>query len=153
MTRSSAISAWIGRHHSTWKSSQSAILINNYWSERRYRAAAPGGATKGVESMVEQREWVRNHRIAGFVVGRFRGEFEGEQRDLIALQTMDGIRVVPEGSVLPVDMDYMIRQTALDLERVIEGILEGGFTPEQAEAAWQRAMALPRIALGRAARD
>ena len=103
--------------------------------------------------MVEQREWVRNHRIAGVVVGRFRGEFEGEQRDLIALQTMDGIRVVPEGSVLPVDMDYMIRQTALDLERVIEGILEGGFTPEQAEAAWQRAMAQTRKALAQAAPD
>ncbi len=89
--------------------------------------------------MVEQREWVRNHRIAGFVVGRFRGEFEGE--------------LVPEGSVLPVDMDYMIRQTALDLERVIEGILEGGFTPEQAEAAWQRAMAQTRKALAQAAPD
>jgi len=103
--------------------------------------------------MVEQREWVRNHRIAGFVVGRFRGEFEGEQRDLIALQTMDGIRVVPEGSALPVDMDYMIRQTALDLERVIEGILEGGFTLEQTEAAWQRAMAQRRKALAQAAPD
>lgn len=94
--------------------------------------------------MAEQREWVRNHRIAGYVAGRFRGEFEGEQRDLIALQTMDGIRVVPEGLVLPVDMDYMIRQTALDLQRVIEGILEGGFSLEQAEAAWQRAMAQTR---------
>lgn len=92
----------------------------------------------------QQREWVRNHRVAGFIAGRFRGEFAGQQRDLIALQTMDGMTVVPDGSVLPVDKDYMIRQAALDLERVIEGMVEGGFTLEDAEASWQRAMAHTR---------
>jgi exonuclease VII small subunit len=38
----------------------------------------------------------------------------------------------------------MIRQAALDLERVIQGMVEGGFALEDAEASWQRAMAHTR---------
>lgn len=34
-----------------------------------------------------EREWVRNHKIAGFVAGRFQGEYAGEQRELVAVQT------------------------------------------------------------------
>src|SRR6266487_4484597 len=73
-----------------------------------------------------EREWVRNHTIAGYVVGRFQGEHEGTWRDLVAVQTWDGARVVPEAALIPIDKDYMIRQAGLDLERVIQGIIEGG---------------------------
>ena len=88
----------------------------------------------------QEREWVRNHRVSGFVAGRFTGEYEGEERELIALQTWDGMTVVPSAAIIPVDKDYMIRQAALDLERVINGMVEGGFSLEDAQVAWDRAM-------------
>jgi hypothetical protein len=87
-----------------------------------------------------EREWVRNHKIAGYVVGRFQGEHEGTWRDLVAVQTWDGAHVVPEAALIPIDKDYMIRQAGLDLERVIQGILEGGLELDDAQAAWDRAM-------------
>jgi hypothetical protein len=92
--------------------------------------------------MAEQQdhEWVRNHRVAGFVAGRFTGEYAGEQRELIAIQTWDGITVVPATAVIPIDKDYMIRQAALDLERVIRGITEAGLSLADAQAAWDRAI-------------
>jgi len=88
----------------------------------------------------QEHEWVRNHRVAGFIAGRFTGEYAGEQRELIALQTWDGITVVPAAAIIPVDKDYMIRQAALDLERVIGGITEGGLSLTDAQAAWDRAI-------------
>jgi len=88
----------------------------------------------------QAREWVRNHTIAGYVVGRFQGEHEGTWRDLVAVQTWDGTRVVSEAALIPIDKDYMIRQAGLDLERVIYGILEGGLDLDDAQAAWERAM-------------
>jgi hypothetical protein len=87
-----------------------------------------------------EREWVRNHTIAGYVLGRFQGEYEGTQRDLVAVKTWDGARVVPEAGLLPIDKSYMVRQAGLDLERVIQGILEGGLDLDDAQAAWDRAM-------------
>ena len=87
-----------------------------------------------------EREWVRNHKIAGYVVGRFQGEHEGAQRDLVAVQTWDGAQVLPEAVLIPIDKDYMIRQAGLDLERVIHGILEGGLDLDDAQAAWERAI-------------
>ena len=71
---------------------------------------------------------MRNHRVAGFVAGRFTSEYAGEQCELIALQTWDGITVVPAVALIPVDKDYMIRPAVLDLERVIRGIAEGGLS-------------------------
>jgi len=35
----------------------------------------------------QEREWVRNHKIAGYVVGRFQSEYEGASQDLVAVQT------------------------------------------------------------------
>jgi hypothetical protein len=72
-----------------------------------------------------EREWVRNHKIAGYVVGRFRGEHEGIQSDLVAIQTWDGARVVPEAALIPIDKDYMIRQAGLDIERGSLGSCDG----------------------------
>jgi hypothetical protein len=46
-----------------------------------------------------EREWVRNHTIAGYVVGRFQGEYEGAWHDLVAVQTWDGAWVVPEAAL------------------------------------------------------
>jgi hypothetical protein len=97
---------------------------------------------KGDIIMAEQQEheWVRNHRVAGFIAGRFTGEYAGQQHELIALQTWDGITVVPAAAIIAVDKDYMIRQAALDLERVIRGITEGGLSLADAQAAWDRAI-------------
>lgn len=92
-----------------------------------------------------EREWVRNHKIAGFVAGRFQGEFEGEQRELVAVQTWNGARIVPAQALVPVDKDYMVRQAGLDLERVIHGILEGGLSFDDAQAAWERAIGRIRV--------
>lgn len=89
---------------------------------------------------VATRQWVRTHTIAGYVVGRFAGEYEGAQRDLIAVQTVDGITVVPATAVLPVDEGYVQRQVALDLERVIRSIVEGGLTFDEADQAWHAAL-------------
>jgi hypothetical protein len=88
----------------------------------------------------QEREWVRNHRVAGFVAGRFSGEYAGEQRELVALQTWDGVTVVPAAALIAVDKDYMVRQAALDLERVIRGMAEGGLSLDDAQAAWECAL-------------
>jgi hypothetical protein len=53
---------------------------------------------------------------------------------LVALQIWDGITVVPAAALIPVDKDYMIRQAALDLERVIHGMAEGGLSLNDAQA-------------------
>lgn len=87
-----------------------------------------------------EREWVRNHKVAGYVVGRFQGEHEGVQSELVAIQTWDGTKVVPEAALIPIDKDYMVRQAGLDLERVIRGIVEGGLDLDDAQAAWERAI-------------
>ena len=91
-----------------------------------------------------EHEWVRNHKIAGYVLGRFQGEHEGAQHDLVAVQTWDGARVVPATALIPIDKDYMVRQAGLDLERVIQGMLEGGLDLDDAQAAWDRAMSHAR---------
>jgi hypothetical protein len=101
----------------------------------------------------QEREWVRNHRVAGFVAGRFSGEYAGEQRELVALQTWDGITVVPAAALIPVDRDYMIRQAALDLERVIRGMAEGGLSLDDAQAAWDRALSHVRAVAARDERE
>lgn len=88
----------------------------------------------------QEREWVRNHKVAGFVVGRFTGDYEGEQRDLVAVQTWDGARVVPAAAVIAIDKNYMIEKAGLELERVIHGILEGGLNLDDAQVAWDRAI-------------
>ena len=87
-----------------------------------------------------EREWVRNHTIAGFVAGRFQGEYAGEQRELVAVQTWNGAQIVPADALIAIDKDYMVRQAGLDLERVIAGMLEGGLRLEDAQAAWERAV-------------
>ena len=92
--------------------------------------------------MAEQnREWVRNHKIAGFVATRYTGEHEGEQRELAVVQTWDGARIVPSAALIPIDRSYMVEKASLDLERVIHGMLEGGLDLDDAQAAWNRAMA------------
>lgn len=88
----------------------------------------------------QEREWVRNHKIAGYIVGRFTGDYEGEQCDLVAVQTWDGARVVPAAAVTAIDKGYMIEKAGLDIERVIHGIREGGLSLDDAQAAWERAM-------------
>lgn len=87
-----------------------------------------------------EREWVRNHKIAGFVAGRFHGEHAGEQRELVAVQTWSGAQIVPADALISIDKDYMVRQAGLDLERVIAGMLEGGLSLEDAQTAWERAI-------------
>lgn len=86
------------------------------------------------------REWVRNHKIAGFVVTRYVGEHEGEQRELAVVQTWDGARIVPSAALIPVNRGYMVEKAGLDLERVIHGMLEGGLDLDDAQAAWERAI-------------
>lgn len=90
--------------------------------------------------MEQEKQWVRNHRSAGAVVGRFLGEYEGEPRTLLVVQTFKGVVLVPEGSTIPIDAEYMVRQAGLDLEGVISAMLEVGLTLDQAQAAWDRAM-------------
>jgi hypothetical protein len=90
--------------------------------------------------MTEEREWVRNHRVSGYIVGRFRGEFEGEARDMLILQTTKGVVLVPEGSTLPITKQDIISQTALDLGPVIDSILEGGLSLEEVNQIWQYAI-------------
>jgi hypothetical protein len=82
-----------------------------------------------------EREWVGNHEIAGYVVGRFQSEYESMQHDLVAVQTWDGAQVLPEATLIPIDKDYMTRQAGLDLERVNQGILKGGLDLDHAQAA------------------
>lgn len=98
--------------------------------------------------MTEQPErmWARNHQISGSIVGRFTGEYAGVQQELVALQTWDGITVVPAAALIPVDRAYMIRQAALDLERVIQGMVEAGFSLDDAQSAWARALGQLRAA-------
>src|SRR5437763_1124383 len=83
-------------------------LPNATWDGVRLLGSpcGPGYGERG--SLMEQqheREWVRNHTIAGYVVGRFQGEHEGTRCDLVAVQTWDGARVVPEAALMPIDKD------------------------------------------------
>ncbi len=90
--------------------------------------------------MSDSHEWMRNHNTEGSVVGRFAGMYGHTEQELVALQTMDGIVVIPAVAAVPIDTTYIINQTALDLERVIRGMREGGLTFEQIEHAWQQAL-------------
>jgi hypothetical protein len=87
-----------------------------------------------------EREWVRNHRSSGYIAGRFAGEFKGQPREMLIIQTFKGVVVVPERSTIPITKEDMIRQAALDLEPIIASMLEGGFTLDDIAAAWNRAM-------------
>jgi len=72
------------------------------------------------------RKWVRNHTIAGYVVGRFQGESEAHRR--ISSSSRPGMvrRWCRRFALIPIDNAYMVRQARLELECVIWGILEGG---------------------------
>ena len=97
----------------------------------------------------DTREWVRDHKIAGFVVTRFVGEHEGEQRELAVVQTWDGARIVPSAALIPIDRAYMVEKAGLSMERVIHGLIEGGLDLDDAQAAWERAIAhVRRVAEG-----
>ena len=91
-----------------------------------------------------EKQWVRNQKSAGSVVGRIPGEYEGKPRDMLVVQTFKGVVLVPDGSTIPIDAEYMVRQAGLDLEGVISAMLEVGLTLDQAQAAWDRAMAYHR---------
>ena len=91
--------------------------------------------------MATEREWVRNHRHSGFVVGRFQGEFEGQPREMLVIQTLKGAVLVPSGSVLPITKADVIRQAALDLEPIVEALLEGGLDRTDIASAWEQAVA------------
>lgn len=90
------------------------------------------------------KQWVRNHRAAGSVIGSFPGEYEGAPRTMLVVQTFKGVELMLEGSTIPIDADYMVRQAGLDLERVINAMLEAGLTLDEAQAAWDRAMTYKR---------
>ena len=90
------------------------------------------------------KQWVRNHRAAGLVIGGFPSEYEGTPRTMLVVQTFKGVELMLEGSTIPIDAEYMVRQAGLDLERVISAMLEVGLTLDEAQAAWNRAMAYKR---------
>ncbi len=85
-------------------------------------------------------EWVRNHRSSGYIAGRFAGEFKGQPREMLVIQTFKGAVIVPDGSTIPITKEDMIRQAALDLEPIIDSLLESGFTLDDITAAWNLAM-------------
>lgn len=91
-----------------------------------------------------EKQWVRNHRSAGSIVGSFPGKYEGEPREMLVVQTFKGVVLIPAGSTIPIDAEYMVRQAGLDLEGVISAMLEVGLTLGQAQDAWDRAMAYHR---------
>ncbi len=99
--------------------------------------------------MNNEKEWVRNHRVSGYIAGRFQGEYEGKAREMLVLQTTKGTILVPSGSTLPISKQDVISQTALDLGPVIDAILEGGLTLDEAEAIWQLAIERKRRAAAR----
>jgi hypothetical protein len=103
--------------------------------------------------MADDREWVRNHRTSGYVAGRFAGEYEGEPREMLVLQTLKGVVLVPAGSTLPITKDDMIRQAALDLEPIIDSLIEGGFTFDDIAVAWQHAIDYKQGVAARQAAD
>lgn len=86
------------------------------------------------------REWVRNHKVAGFVAGRFEGEYEGRIQPLVAIQSSHGVAVVPEAGLIPVDQDYIQRQASLDLERIVAALREGGLDYATIQQAWAQAL-------------
>ncbi|KAB8139746.1 hypothetical protein F8S13_26965 [Chloroflexia bacterium SDU3-3] len=87
------------------------------------------------------RAWVRNHKVAGFVAGRFEGEYEGRIQQLVVIQSSRGVAIVPEAGLIPVDQDYIQRQASLDLERVIAALREGGLDDAAIQQAWAQALA------------
>lgn len=103
--------------------------------------------------MTSDKEWVRNHRISGYVAGRFQGEYEGKPREILVLQTTKGTVLVPAGSTLPISKQDVISQTALDLGPVIDAMLEGGLTIDDAETIWQMAIERKRHATSRFAEN
>ena len=44
------------------------------------------------------KQWVRNHRAAGSVIGSFPGEYEGAPRTMLVVQTFKGVELMLEGS-------------------------------------------------------
>jgi hypothetical protein len=96
--------------------------------------------------MSDERAWVRNHRSSGYIAGRFLGEYDGEPREMLILQTTKGVVLVPIGSTLPITKQDVINQTALDLGPVIDSILEGGLSLEEADEVWRRAIERKRQA-------
>jgi hypothetical protein len=97
-------------------------------------------------NMNDEREWVRNHRVSGYIVGRFLGEFAGEPREMLVLQTTKGVELIPAGSTLPITKEDIISQTALDLGPVIDAILEGGLSFDDADMIWNLSIARKRRA-------
>lgn len=98
---------------------------------------------------VDTREWVRTHQDADSIVARFEGELDGQWRELVALATMGkGVIVVPAAGLIPVDRGDQVVQAALDLERIIGAMREGGLSLADAGEAWARV--LGRITVGEA---
>lgn len=90
--------------------------------------------------MQDKREWMRNHKVEGFVVSRFIGTHDQPDQEFIALQTVDGVIVIPATTAIPVDATYILNQISLDLERVIRGMRDGGLTFEEMEHVWKQAL-------------
>ena len=78
---------------------------------------------------MKKHEWVRLHDTPGVIIGRFRGVHAGEERELIAVQTVTGVEVWPASAILEATEPDAIDHAALHLTRIVEAFAAVGFSP------------------------
>ena len=84
------------------------------------------------------REYVRQHRTLGYVVGRM--EFEGEPH--VVVQPQEGaITLLHASRVMPIDIDYVQRDAQLQMESLIHGLRSFGLEDADISMAFLQALA------------
>lgn len=86
--------------------------------------------------------WVRFHDTPGRVIGCFTGEYAGEQRDLVTVQTVTGIEVWPASALLEATEDDAITHAARHMARVVEGLDAAGLDTPAMHRVFEQAIAL-----------
>lgn len=87
---------------------------------------------------MKDREYVREHRTLGYVIGRM--EFDGEPH--VVVQPQDGpVTLVNERRLMPVTHEYVQRDAQLQLEAVIGGMRSFGLEDADIITAFLHALA------------
>jgi hypothetical protein len=87
-------------------------------------------------------EWVRLHDTPGIVIGHFTGVYDGEERDLIAVQTLTGVEVWPASAILQATENDAIMHAALQMARIVEVFAAVGFNPSTMHQVLDRAVSM-----------
>jgi ABC-type hemin transport system substrate-binding protein len=84
-------------------------------------------------------EWIRYHDVPGQAITRFVGDYEGQRRELITVQTLMGIEIWPASAVLEGRQEDAVLYAARHIAQVLDQLEKAGYSATDIQTIIQEA--------------